>query len=73
MKDIDVIPAKLKHKVEDFIVEEIGEKWETKISENFNPNVGTNLENLDIYTPKEFLCCEMEKQDLDHFSTIKDI
>ena len=35
MKMINKVPAKLKYKVEDFIVEEIGEKWRTQISDNF--------------------------------------
>ncbi len=73
MKDIEIVPAKLKYKIKDFIVEEIGEKWNTKISTDFQPNSNPNLDNLDLSTPKEFLCCEMEKQDIDHFSAIKEV
>lgn len=73
MSFINIIPAKLKHKIEDFIVEEIGENWETKVSENFNPNSNPDLGQLDLSDPKEFLCCEIEKKDLDHFSMIKEI
>lgn len=73
MQIISHIPAKLKYKIEDFIVEEIGEKWITKISNNFQPNSNLNLGNLDLSDPKEFLCCEMEKQNIDHFSAIKEV
>jgi len=72
MKEIIKAPAKLKHKVEDFIVEEIGEKWICKVSDIFDSKK-TNLENLDLENKKDFLCCEMEKQDIDHFSVIKEI
>jgi tRNA pseudouridine13 synthase len=69
MKEIIPVPAKLKQKVEDFIVEEIGEKWPTKISEKFiQPKI--EIENNE---QKDFLWCEMEKKDLDHFTTIKNI
>jgi len=68
MKEIYSIPAKLKHKVEDFIVEEIGEKWNCHISENFTqPEI--KIEDSE----KEFLWCEMEKKDIDHLTTIKTI
>ncbi len=73
MKTIEKVPAKLKHKVEDFIVEEIGEKWNAKISEKFIPNTSPDLKNLDMEAPKEFLWCEMEKRDIDHFSAINEI
>ena len=69
MKDIPITQAKLKHKVEDFIVEEIGEKWNAKISEEFKqPEIIIN-EN----EPKDFLWCELEKKDIDHFTAIKEI
>ena len=73
MKIIDKIPAKLKHKIEDFIVEEIGEKWICKISDSFQLNLKPNLDNLNLSDPKEFLWCEMEKQNIDHFSAIKEV
>lgn len=72
MKQI-VAQAKIKSQVEDFIVEEIGEKWICKISETFTPNLTPDLSNLDLGNPKEFLWCEMEKQNIDHLQTIKDI
>jgi len=69
MKEIETIPAKIKTKVEDFIVKEIGEKWDCKISKEFKqPEI-----IIDENNPKEFLWCEMEKQDIDHFQTIKDV
>ena len=69
MKEIEIVQAKLKHKVEDFIVEEIGDKWDAKISEEFKqPEIVINGEE-----PREFLWCEMEKKDIDHFSAIKEI
>ena len=73
MKEIEIVSAKLKHKIEDFVVEEIGEKWNTKISDNFQPNPNPDISNIDLSAPKEFLCCEMEKQDIDHFSAIKEV
>jgi len=69
MKEIEIVQAKLKHKVEDFIVEEIGEKWNAKISEEFKqPEIIISKEEL-----KDFLWCEMEKKDIDHFSAIKEL
>ena len=73
METLNPVSAKLKYKIKDFIVEEIGEKWNAKISEDFQPNSNPNLDNLDLSASKEFLCCEMEKQDIDHFSAIKEI
>ena len=67
MKHIDKVPAKLKHKTEDFIVEEIGEKWSCKISEEPNLDLPENEGN------KGFLWCEMEKKNIDHFTAIKEI
>ena len=73
MKEIEKIPGKLKYFVEDFIVEEIGDKWNCKVSEIFNSNKNPDFGNLDFDSPKDFLWCEMEKKDLDHFQTIKDL
>lgn len=71
MKDIDAVFAKLKYKVSDFIVEEIGENWETKISEK--SNFGTTPDFKNLNSQQDFLWCEMEKFDIDHFNAIKDI
>lgn len=73
MEKFDKIQAKLKHKVEDFIVEEIGENWDAKISEKFISNTNPDFRSLDMENPKEFLWCEMEKKDIDHFSAIKEV
>ena len=69
MKEIEKVFAKLKYKVEDFIVEEIGDKWECKVSDMFD----SGKINLDLENVKDFLWCEMEKQDIDHFTAIKEI
>ena len=69
MKDIPITLAKLKYKIEDFIVEEIGEKWNAKISEEFKqPEI-----NIDTENQKDFLWCELEKKDIDHFTAIKEL
>jgi len=69
MKEIEIVQAKLKHKVEDFIVEEIGDKWDAKISKEFKqPEIIINKNE-----PKDFLWCEMEKRDIDHFTAIKEV
>jgi len=68
MKDIPIIQAKLKHKIEDFVVEEIGNKWICKVSDEFiQPEI--KLEN----EPKDFLWCELEKKDIDHFTAMKEL
>ena len=67
------IQAKIKHQVEDFIVEEIGDKWNCKVSEIFTPNLNPDLTGLDVDSPREFLWCEMEKQNIDHFQAIKEV
>ena len=68
MKDIPIIQAKLKHKVEDFIVEEIGDKWDCKISKEFvQPEIKIDGEQ------KDFLWCEVEKKDIDHFTAMKEL
>ena len=72
MKETE-IQARIKFQVEDFIVEEIGERWTCKISEIFTPNLNPDLSNLDLNNPQEFLWCEMEKQNIDHLQTIKEV
>lgn len=69
MKEIEIVQAKLKHKVEDFIVEEIGDKWDARVSEEFKQPEIVIADG----EPKDFLWCEMEKKDIDHFSAIKEI
>ncbi len=72
MKDIPTTQAKLKHKVEDFIVEEIGEKWNAKISENFEVPPTNNQIPTTENSNAVFLWCELEKKDIDHFTAIKE-
>lgn len=72
MKDL-IVQAKLKHFPNDFIVEEIGEKWDAKISEEFIGNIKPIFGNLEMSSDREFLWCELEKKDIDHFSTLKEI
>jgi len=65
---MEKIPAKLKYKTEDFIVEEMQDSWICKISKDFiQPKIKIDQ------SEKLFLWCEMEKRDIDHFSTIKAI
>ncbi|MBU2577190.1 MAG: tRNA pseudouridine(13) synthase TruD [Nanoarchaeota archaeon] len=83
MKETEIVQAKLKHKVEDFIVEEIGDGWSAKVSEELGSPESSLWESslwdkqpelvLDSENSKEFLWCEMEKQDIDHFSAIKEL
>ncbi len=72
---MEKIPAKLKHKTEDFIVEEIQDKWICKISKEFiQPNIDHQLSTIDYRQEiKDFLWCELEKKDIDHFTAIKEI
>ena len=63
---MEKIQAKLKYKTEDFIVEEVQEEWTCKISQPFVPS------KIKIDTSeRDFLWCEMEKKDIDHFAAIK--
>jgi tRNA pseudouridine13 synthase len=65
---MEQVQAKLKYKTEDFIVEERQEDWICHISEDFiQPQI-----KIDEST-KDFLWCELEKRDIDHFTTIKTI
>ena len=65
---MEKIQAKLKHKTEDFIVEEIQDKWVCKISQEFvQPEIRIDE------SARDFLWCELEKKDIDHFTTIKEI
>jgi len=73
MKDNIIVQAKLKHFSEDFIVEEIGEKWDAKISKEFIGSVKPIFGNLEMESNREFLWCEFEKKDIDHFSAIKEL
>ncbi len=65
---MEKIHAKLKYKTEDFIVEEIQDKWHCKISPEF-----TQPEIKIDESERDFLWCELEKRDIDHFTAIKEI
>jgi len=65
---MEKIYAKLKHRTEDFIVEEIQDDWHCHISIPFiQPKIQIDKNQ------KEFLWCELEKKDIDHFTAIKTI
>lgn len=73
MKFEEKVNAKLKFVPEDFVVEEVGEKWDTHVSDKFVGDVKPDLSNLDLKNQKDFLVCEMEKFDIDHFSALKEV
>ena len=73
MKDDLKVYAKLKNSPEDFVVEEIGEKWNCKVSQEFVSNLGTDISKLDMDIQKDFLWCELEKKDLDHLTAVKEV
>ncbi|MBU3923534.1 MAG: tRNA pseudouridine(13) synthase TruD [Nanoarchaeota archaeon] len=68
MKEIEKVPAKIKHKPEDFIVEEIGDKWICTVEPTTNHRPPTT-ENSNAV----FLWCELEKKNIDHFRAIEEI
>lgn len=65
------IAARFKVQSEDFIVEEIGPDWQCTISKEDNFNTEPDLATLDLNQTNEFLLCELEKKDIDHFSARK--
>jgi len=68
MKDIPIVQAKLKYKPEDFIVEEVGENWICKISKSMaQSEIKIDGEE------KDFVRCELQKKDIDHFTAIKNL
>jgi len=71
MKDIPIIQAKLKHKIEDFIVEEIGDKWVCKVSKSFEKTASDKPPATSENSNAVFIWCELEKKDIDHFTAIK--
>lgn len=73
MKEFEKIYARLKYLPEDFIVEEIGDGWECRVSDKFGNNKEVDFGNLDLESSKDFLWCELEKKDIDHFSAIKEL
>lgn len=69
---IDKIPAKLKVFEEDFVVEEIGEKWRCAVSSEFLAGK-PDLSKLEENDNREFLLCEMEKKGIDHFRAVREL
>ena len=65
---METIHAKLKHLPKDFIVEEIQGEWHCQTSTEF---IQSSIK-IDE-SQRDFLWCEMEKRDIDHFTTIKTI
>lgn len=72
MKEIEKVHAVLKKSPEDFVVEEIGEKWPCKVSNLFPSNKNPEV-NLKEEEKRDFIWCELEKRDIDHFHAIKEI
>jgi len=62
-----------KHSPEDFIVEEVWDTEICKISENSEVFGKTKVDfgRLDVNDRRDFMFCEMEKINLDHFSAIE--
>jgi len=73
MKEESKVYAKIKQVPEDFIVEEVGEGYECKVSREFLPNVKVNLSGLELENVRDFLWCELEKKEVDHFSAVKEL
>src|SRR5689334_9604775 len=65
--------ARIKHKPEDFIVEEFEEHWKCSVAKSFDPNKPTDISNLHMNEKADFVCCELEKKDIDHFQAIKEV
>jgi tRNA pseudouridine13 synthase len=68
---MDKVYGKIKHLSEDFIVEERAEKWDCKVRDEFSGGVDFNLD--ESVEAKDFLWCEMEKKEIDHFQAIRDV
>ena len=71
--DVEKIVAKIKHSSSDFVVEERAEKWDCHVSDNFSSNESPDISSLGSQESREFLWCEMEKKDIDHFMAIKEV
>jgi tRNA pseudouridine13 synthase len=61
-----------KHTPKDFIVEELWDNYTCKVSEDISAlsNYKINLDNLDAQGERDFLSCEMEKLNIDHFTAM---
>jgi len=70
MKEIDKGIVLFKNSPTDFIVEEVGEKGVSKISDSTKrfDDSKVDLGELDINDRRNFLSCDLEKIDMDHFT-----
>ncbi|MDO8564229.1 MAG: tRNA pseudouridine(13) synthase TruD [Nanoarchaeota archaeon] len=70
MIELDKGSAVFKHKPEDFIVEEIWENYNCKVSESSKSleNAHTDFGKLDCDDRRDFLTCDLEKINIDHFT-----
>jgi tRNA pseudouridine13 synthase len=57
---------------EDFIVEEIGDKWDCAISDEKHFSEKGDFSNLDMEESREFIWCELEKYDIDSFRAMRE-
>jgi len=73
MGNFEKVFAKLKHLSEDFIVEEIGDSWRCSVSKNLLFGQKPVIEGFDLDSQRDFLCFELEKKDLDHFSMVNEL
>ncbi len=68
----DPVYAKLKVVPEDFIVEEIGDKWDCAISDEKHFGEKGDFSKLDMEETRDFLWCELEKYDIDSFRAMRE-
>ncbi len=70
MIELDKGSALFKHKPEDFIVEEIWENYNCKVSESSKSleNAHIDFGKLDCDDRRDFLTCDLEKINIDHFT-----
>ncbi len=70
MIDLDKGSVVFKHKPEDFIVEEVWENYNCKISDSLTvlENNSVDFGKLDCNDRRNFLTCDLEKVNIDHFT-----
>ncbi len=69
---VDTGTAVFKHLPQDFIVEEIGDNYTCKVSDSTDnlKSASVDFAKLDVNDRRPFLSCDLEKINLDHFSTL---
>jgi tRNA pseudouridine13 synthase len=72
MDEMDKGNVLFKNKPEDFIVEEVHNDYICKVSENISLliNAKVDLGKLDIKDRRDFLMCDLEKVNMDHFTAL---